>query len=243
VLQIDTGKYGNGEKLHVRNKMNHMNNKELLERFDFFGKLPEDERRYLLDYVTYRDVHAGTIMIEENTSCAGVSFVLSGEFRAYKVSENGREVSLYSIFPGDTCVMTIACLLGLNHSMSPLSVVAVQDSRIAVIPADKFRYVYSVSPFVQQYVFINVLNKFYDIIELVERLTFKSVTERLREYLVENTGGGKKPVYSTHAELAAKLGTSREVITRKLGELENEGFVKTERGKIVVIGLKELKTG
>ena len=217
--------------------------KELTDKIGFFAKLPEEERRYLLRYAVYREAKAGTLMVEENSSCSGVTFVLSGEFRAYKVSENGREISLYTIHPGETCVMTVACLLGLNHSMSPLSVAAVQDSRIAVIPAEKFRYVYSVSPYVQQYVFVNVLNKFYDIIDLVERLTFKSVTERLRDFLVESTGGGKKPVYATHAELAAKIGTSREVVTRKLGELEHEGFVRTERGKIAVIMPEKLKTG
>lgn len=218
-----------------------MEHRELLEKFDFFARLPEDERDHLLDAVVYRDVKADTVMVEENMSCHGVTFVISGEFRAYKISENGREVSLYSIKPGETCVMTIACLLGLNHSTSPLSVMASQDSRIAVIPADKFRYIYSLSPYLQQYVFKNVISKLYDIINLVEQLTFKSVTERLRDYLIENTGSGTRPVYSTHAELAAKLGTSREVITRKLGDLEHEGFVRTERGKIVVLRHENLK--
>lgn len=220
-----------------------MNHKVLLEKFEFFKKLPEDERRHLLKYVTYHEVRAGTVMIEESASCTGVTFVIRGEFRTFKGSENGREISFYSIMPGEACVMTIACFLGLNHSISPLSVVAVQDSVIAVIPAEKFRYVYSVSPYVQQYVFLNVMNKFYDIIDLVEKLTFKSVNERLRDYLIENTGDGIKPVYSTHAELAAKLGTSREVITRKLGDLEDEGFVKTQRGKIMLVKNKQLKTG
>lgn len=215
----------------------------LFDKFDFFKKLPEDERNYLLQYVTYRDFSAGEIMMEESKCSKFVSFVVTGELRAYKVSESGREISLYSILPGETCVMTIACLLGMHHNLSPLSVAAVQDSRIAVIPTDKFRYIYSVSPDMQQYVFEIVMRKFYNIIDLVEIMTFKNVNERLRAYLVESTDSGRKPVYTTHAELAARLGTSREVITRKLAELENEGFVKTQRGKIMLIGSKELKTG
>jgi CRP/FNR family transcriptional regulator len=208
---------------------------ELLEKFDFLNQLDQDERRQLLSSAMYREVPAGTIMINEKMTCIGVTFVLSGEFKVYKVSESGREIALYSVHSGETCVMTISCLLGFNQSLSPVSAVAVQDSRIAVIPADKFKYIYTASPYVQQFVFKNISEKFYNIIDLVERLTFKSVTERLREYLIENTGSGRKPLYSTHAQLAAKLGTSREVVTRRLHELVLEGMIRTQRGKIVVI--------
>lgn len=208
---------------------------EFLSKFPFFARLPEEERDHLLKTVTYREVAAGTVMISENTRCSGVTFVLSGEFKVFKVSENGREIALYTVSSGETCVLTVSCLLGLNANQSPVSAVATQDSRIAVLPSDVFTYLYTSSPFIQQYIFQNIVEKFYGVIDLVEHLTFHSVTERLWEYLRINTGDGKKPLYSTHAQIASRLGTSREVVTRRLKELEQEGRIHTERGKIALV--------
>lgn len=220
-----------------------MEDRDLLLRFEFFQRLPEGDRKKLLQYMVCREVPAGTITVDENCTWQGIPFVISGEFRAYKVSENGREIELYSILPGETCIVTVASVLGLYNGYTTFSVAAVQDSRIAVFPADKFRAVYSLSPYLQQYIFINVFEKFYSVIDLVERLTFKSVTARLREYLEGSSGGGKRPVYSTHAEIAAKLGTSREVVTRKLRDLENEGLIKTTRGKIIYLAPHQYQIG
>ena len=112
---------------------------------------------------------------------------------------------------------------------------AAQDSKIAAIPCDTFRYHFANSPYIQQFIFKNTLEKFYNLIGLVERLTFKSVTERIWEFMLEETARGKKPLYTTHAQLAARLGTSREVVTRRLHELEGAGLIKIERGKLLLL--------
>lgn len=212
-----------------------MFDKEFAKQFDFIEKLADEERSHFLETTSYRRVNAGEIIANENGSCMGVAFVLSGELKMFKVSDGGREISLYTAKAGEVCIMTVACLMGQGRSISPVSVVALQDSLLAVVPCSAFRYHYTNSPYLQQFFFKNTLEKFYELMELVERLTFKSVAERLWEHILANTEKGKKPLYSTHAQLAAKLGTSREVVTRKLHELENAGFIKTERGKLTLI--------
>lgn len=210
-------------------------NRMFAKQFDFISKFTDEERQHFLDSVSYRKVSAGEIVANENGSCMGVAFVLSGELKMFKVSDGGREISLYTAKAGEICIMTVACLMGQGRNISPVSVVALQDTVLAVVSCSVFRYHYTDSPFMQQFFFKNTLEKFYELMALVERLTFKSVAQRLWEHILSNTENGKKPLYTTHAQLAAKLGTSREVVTRKLHEFENAGFIQAERGKITLI--------
>lgn len=209
--------------------------KEFVKRFDFLMKLAPEERKHLLKATNFYNVEAGRLLVSEKGSCMGIAFLLAGELKNYKVSESGREISLYMSGPGEVCVMSVACLLGEGRNISPVSVVATQDSTVAVVPCDVFRYHYMDSPDFQQFIFKNTLFKFYDLIGLVERLTFKSVTERLWEHMLAATEKGKKPLYTTHEQLAAKLGTSREVVTRRLHEIENAGLIEIKRGKLMVL--------
>lgn len=210
-------------------------NTKFAKTFEFIEKFTDDERLHFLESTSYRKVFSGETVANENGSCMGVAFILSGELKMFKVSDSGREISLYTAKAGEVCVMTVACLMGQGRNISPVSVVAVQDTVLAVVPCSAFRYHYTNSPFMQQFFFKNTLEKFYELVGLVERLTFKSVAQRLWEHIVSNTENGKKPLYTTHAQLAAKLGTSREVVTRKLHEFENAGFIKAQRGKITLI--------
>lgn len=212
-----------------------MDEREFSDKFDFLEKLSADEKKYFLDSAACRDIEAGTLVIGENSACDGVTFVLSGELKVFKVSENGREIALYNVSPGGVCVLTVACFVGVGKSVSPVSVVALQKSRIVVLPCHMFRYIFSISPAIQQYFLKNTLESFYDMISLVERLTFKSVNERLWDHLLKETESGKKPLYTTHAQLAARLGTSREVVTRRLRGFESAGVIAAKRGKITVV--------
>jgi CRP/FNR family transcriptional regulator len=209
--------------------------KEFISNFDFMQKLTEEERTHLIETASYRSIQAGAMMAIENESCMGIVFVLSGELKVFKVSESGREISLYVVKSGEACVLTVACFMSAGQYISPASIVATQNSVVAVVPCDAFRYHYATSPYLQQFIFKNTLEKFYDLIGLVERLTFKSVTERLWQHIIDFTAAGKKPLYTTHAQLAGKLGTSREVVTRRLHELEDMGLIRIERGKLILL--------
>lgn len=204
----------------------------LLEKFAFIGELPEAERRHLLKYIVYRRISPDECLPGAGECGSMVPFVVTGELRASKVSESGREISMYSILPGETCIMNVACLIGLNRTEQMMSVCAVRETLVAFLPSDMFRYLYAESPQMQQFVFTLVMKKFYNVMGLVETLGFKSVGERLKEYIVQESESGRIPIYSTHAEIATRLGTSREVVTRKLAELEREGLVSLSRGKI-----------
>ena len=207
----------------------------MLRRFPFLAGLPDDERRNLLGAVAFRRLPEGDTALEQGSPMRDILFVLTGSIRVFQSSEDGREIVLYQIGAGEMCALTVVCLLGRPEMPSPVSAMAVQDTLVARVPADTFRYEYAVSPHLQQFVFRLLADKLGRMIGLVEQLTFHSVAERLSDYLRRCTDGGRQPLYATHAQLAASLGTSREVVTRRLREMERRGEVRTQRGKITLL--------
>lgn len=209
--------------------------KAFVDKFSFLPKLSHEERKNFLSSSIFCNYLAGTVLANDKSFRCGVAFVISGNIRSYKVSQNGREISLYNTKAGEICIMTISYFLEKEPDPVPFSIKVMQDSVIAILPFDVFRYHYCNSPYLQQFIFKDTLSKFYGLINLIECLTFKSVTERIWDYMMEMTEGGKKPLYITHSELASALGTSREVVTRRLHQLENNGLIKIMRGKLIML--------
>ncbi|MFT8888195.1 MAG: Crp/Fnr family transcriptional regulator [Ethanoligenens sp.] len=212
-----------------------MMQKEWTTCFPFLNQMSDDERRRFLQSAVPHQLYAGEVVVREHSKCVGVVFVLSGELKVYKVSESGREVALYSVLPGEAALLTVNCMVAQETPVADVSLAAMQESLIAIIPSSAFFYLYSVSPQLQQFIFSCMYKKFNAIIDLVEKMTFKNVSERLYEYIRENTGSGRIPLYTTHAQLAARLGTSREVVTRCLKKMQRAGLLQTERGKISLL--------
>lgn len=178
---------------------------------------------------------AGTFIMDENHNCPGVIFILSGVIRILKLSEEGREITLYRIGRGETCVLTVACLLGTGDVPFPVSAIAEQDATVILIPAEVFKKLFYESPSVQKFIFSAMSAKFYSVLGLIENMTFKRTSDRLKDYLISKTAGGTYPLYATHEAIAADLGTAREVVSRLLKDLESKGIVSLSRGKILLL--------
>lgn len=178
---------------------------------------------------------AGTLIMDEDRHCPGVIFILSGVIRILKLSEEGREITLYRIGRGETCVLTVACLLGTGDVPFPVSAIAEQDAAVILIPVEIFRKLFYESPSIQKYIFSAMSAKFYSVLGLIENMTFKRTSDRLKDYLISKTAGGTYPLYATHEAIAADLGTAREVVSRLLKDMESKGIVSLSRGKILLL--------
>ena len=212
--------------------------KEWETQFPFLAQMPEEERRHFLQSAVMQNLHAGEVVVREHANCTGAMFILSGELKAYKVSESGRELALYSAVPGELVLLSPGCVSPRATPLADISLAAQQACTIAVVPGSTFCYLVGASPQLQQFVFSCVYRQYTNVIRLIEKLTFKSVNDRLYEYICENTSDGRMPLYITHAQLAARLGTSREVVTRGLRDLRRAGVLQTERGKIALLHRK-----
>lgn len=203
--------------------------KDIFEMFDFYLKMNEPDKELLRDTAVKRDLDCGQIMIGDNNRCNGVPLVTRGSLRLFRISDKGREVTLYRIGAGEVCILAAVCAMGdVEYNFS---IEAEKDSTIYIISPDVFRDLFSRSEAFKKYVFNALAQKLIMSMETIEMLIFISIEERILEYLKQNSDD-KGEVVTTHERMAIDLGSSREVITRQLKKMADKHMIRLERGKI-----------
>ena len=167
----------------------------------------------------------------QGDACQGIAFMLSGSIRVYKCSESGREISLYEIVPGETCILNASCIIGRQGY--PANAITLADCTALLIPADKFRRLMEQHEALRIFIYALLGQRLAEIMELVEEVAFRRMDDRLRDYLLEKSTNGT--LRATHQTVANDLGTSREVVTRLLRDLEQRGEVHVSRNEISLL--------
>jgi CRP/FNR family transcriptional regulator len=163
--------------------------------------------------------------------CQGIAFLLSGAIRVYKCSESGREISLYEIVPGETCILNASCIIGRQGY--PANAVTLVDCTALLLPADSFRRLMERHEALRVFIYALLGQRLAEIMELVEEVAFRRMDDRLRDYLQEKSTNGV--LRCTHQTISNELGTSREVVTRLLRDLEQRGEVHASRNEITLL--------
>ena len=174
----------------------------------------------------------GTIGYSEGTPCNAYVLRLAGQSRVYKISSGGREILLYRVAAGETCVLTTTCLLG--RSDYPASTVVEEPIRDVIVPAATFHQLMIESAVFRRFVMENYGALISDLIVLLDEVAFHSLDARLAKLLLE-ASVADRPVDRTHQQLAAELGTAREVVSRQLKRFEQKGWVALGRGHVELL--------
>ncbi len=170
----------------------------------------------------------------EGNGCSHLAFPLEGVARIYKTGETGREITLYRIEPGECCILTLSCIL--TQAPFPAFAVAEQPLHGVVVPAAVIRRWNETLAGWRHYSWNLVASRLGDILSLVEEITFRRMDQRLEHHLAnpERFPPGQQ-VKVTHQQIATELGTSREVVSRLLKDLEQKGRVELGRGWLRVL--------
>lgn len=179
-------------------------------------------------------VPAGTPMFGEGSPCRQFPLVLEGSIRVAKGSE-GRELQLYRVTPGESCVLTSSCLVGGRDY--PATGVVERDARLVVLPKPVFEELVATHAPFRQYVFSLFAERLTDLMALVEAVAFHKLDRRLATALL---GRGRR-VALTHQQLADELGSLREIVTRVLRSFADQGWVQLGRGSIEVLDAAALR--
>ena len=185
----------------------------------------------LLQHVSVNQFPAGQFICWEGDVCGQLAVVLSGNVRVYKVGESGREITLYRIEEGDSCILTASCIL--SQIRFPALAVVEHEVRAALIPAHILRDWVNKYDVWRMYVFNLMSKRLADVIATVEEIAFRRVDARIVE-LLARLAEEQQPVTITHQEIAYELGSAREVVSRILKDLERAGLISLSRGVIVV---------
>jgi CRP/FNR family transcriptional regulator, anaerobic regulatory protein len=198
--------------------------------FPGLAKLDAAAQELLHRHARIVEAPVGTIGYREADPCNAYVMRLAGRSRVYKLSDTGREILLYRVGAGETCVLTTTCLLGRSHY--PASTVVEEAVRDAVIPAATFHQLMVESDVFRRFVLGNYGDLISDLIVLVDEVAFRSISARLAGLLLQAPDG---VVSYTHQQLADELGSAREVISRQLKDFERAGWLRLGRALIEVL--------
>ena len=173
----------------------------------------------------------GRFVFHAGDACQAFLLLLDGEVRVQLTSEGGREVTLYRIGPGGSCILTTSCLLSNEHY--PAEAIAESDIEALAIPVSSFQSALEGSQWFRRFVFDGFSTRLTSVIQKIEQIAFTAIDVRLAGVLLELDRKGVEKI--THQDIAVELGTAREVVSRHLKRFESEGWVQLGRGQVSII--------
>ncbi len=187
-------------------------------------------QRVLFKVSVDHHIPAGRYICQQGDTCPYLPLLVSGQVKVCKLSESGREITLYRIEAGESCVLTASCIM--SGTSFPALAVAEQELQAVLIPAEHVRTWMGESGAWRGFVFGLVSQRLAEVISVVEEVAFRRMDSRIAAYLVGHGNAQMGEIETTHQEIAAELGTSREVVSRILKDFELKGLINRSRGKI-----------
>lgn len=176
----------------------------------------------------------GDIILNENAYIKAIPIVTKGSIRVMRTDDEGREILLYYIKAGESCIMSF--LGGLHHDTSKVKAIVEEESEILFIPVDKVNLLIKEFPEWLDYIFRLYHKRFEELLEVVNAIAFKKLDERLLNFIKKKCQvTGSQTLQMTHEQLANDLGTARVVVSRLLKQMEEIGLVELGRNKIVLL--------
>lgn len=207
---------------------------ELKERY---GRQFEDALIEEISEVgSYMDIAAGTVVIDIGQYVRGIPLLLSGAIKILREDDDGDELLLYYLEPGDTCSMTLMCCMG--DTRSEIRAIAEADTRLIMIPVRKMEEWTAKYRSWRNFVFESYHNRLNELFATLDSIAFNNMGDRLVHYLKEKARVNKdSDIRNTHQEIAYDLHTSRVVVSRLLKKLEQMGKIKLHRNHIELVNL------
>ena len=208
--------------------------------FPVWDQLNMTQKNRILDSLIERQIKKGTMIHNGSMDCTGLLLVKHGQLRAYILSDEGREITLYRLFDRDMCLFSASCIM--RSIQFDVAIEAEKDTGLWIIPAEIYKTIMEESASVANYTNELMASRFSDVMWLMEQIMWKSFDKRLAAFLLEESSIEESTVLKiTHETIANHLGTAREVVTRMLRYFQSEGMVKLTRGTVEITNEERLR--
>lgn len=212
----------------------------LAEAYPFWSKLTVEEKNQILAGCTRAVYEKGRQIHRSDLGCKGAILLLSGLLRVYIVSDEGREVTLFRIHAGESCVLSASCLL--DSIQFDILIEAAETARTIVIPANVLRPIMDSNPYVGLYLYKQTAERFSDVMWMLQQILFLGADRRVAIFLWDEMARRDQPVlHMTHDEIARNIGSAREVVSKVLKYLSEEGAVALKRGRVEIRDKEKLR--
>ncbi len=208
--------------------------------FPIWNKLSTAQQNQILGSLIPRKVEKGTVIHNGSMDCTGLLLVKDGQLRAYILSEEGREITIYRLFDRDMCLFSASCMM--RSIQFEVTIAAEKDTDLWIIPVEVYQNIMAESAPLANYTNEIMATRFSDVMWLIEQIMWKSLDKRIAAFLLEEISiEGTDTLKITHEIIANHLGSPREVITRMLKYFQNEGMVKLSRGMVEITDTEKLE--
>ncbi len=218
----------------------HTDKKDSFARISLFSALSPEELQSIASLAVERLFHAGDVLIQEGMPCEGLYILSKGSVKISKTSPSGREIMLAM----DSAPCSVAEVPLFDGGDYPATVTALQETQAFFVGKDDFRRFCETHPKVAMKVLAVVGRRLRQLVRLVETVTFGSMRQRLAQTLLEFAGQPKPATIEipiTHEELALRLGTVREVVSRNLARFQAEGMIRIVKRQLVILDADALR--
>ncbi len=213
---------------------------DFAEHFPIWNKLTPHQQQKIKQHAIRRKVPKGTIIHNGFMDCIGILLIRSGQLRAYNISNEGREITLYRLFDMDICIFSASCMM--PNILFEITIEAEKDSEFWIIPARIYKELMDESAAMANYTNQIMASRFSEVMWLMDQIMWRSFDKRLAEFLIEECAiEDTKQLRITHEKIGNHMGTAREVVTRMLRYFQSEGMVKLTRGEIEITDSKRLR--
>lgn len=202
--------------------------------FPVWERLTPQQQAALSGSMFSRRVRRGDVIHQGDADCTGLLLVKSGQLRAFMLSEDGREITLYRLFERDLCLFSASCMM--RSIQFDITIQAEKDAELWVIPAETYRQVMEESAPLSNFTNEVMAARFSDVMWLIEQVLWKSFDRRLAAFLLEEAAiEGTRTLKITHELIGNHMGNPREVVTRMLRYFQGEGLVRLSRGTVEIV--------
>lgn len=208
--------------------------------FPFWDKLSNREKTQIIEASYIENYEKGNLMYRSKDNCKGLMTVQSGQLRTYIVSEEGREVTLFRVHDQDVCVLSASCLM--DSIDFDVVIEAVEQTEVIVIPSVDLNHIMKSNPYVELYMYKAASEKFTEVMWTMQKILFQKMDQRIAQFLIDEMKHKNENVLEvTHDEIARYIGSAREVVTKGLKYLAEQGLIELKRGKIVIVDHERLE--
>ena len=202
--------------------------------FPVWERLTPQQQAALSGSMFSRRVRRGDVIHQGDADCTGLLLVKIGQLRAFMLSEDGREITLYRLFERDLCLFSASCMM--RSIQFDITIQAEKDAELWVIPAETYRQVMEESAPLSNFTNEVMAARFSDVMWLIEQVLWKSFDRRLAAFLLEESAiEGTRTLKITHELIGNHMGNPREVVTRMLRYFQGEGLVRLSRGTVEIV--------
>jgi CRP/FNR family transcriptional regulator len=211
----------------------------LTRALPFLQKADETLKREVQQHASFTKIPVGHDVFVDGDRVDGIALLLSGVVRVYKIGETGREITLYRFGLGQSCILTANAIL--SEKSFPAIATVEEEAEAVMIPAEMFRVWVKKYDLWREFVFDLLSERLSTVMAVVDEVVFKRMDRRVAAWIL-NQARAENPVRITHQEIAAELGSSREVISRILEDFSKEGLIESGRGTIEVLDIEGLES-